>query len=264
MERTGELNTRIQRYCAWSIVPFLGIYLFSFGWVAGFLPPQSPLLTGAQLVQFYSLHRRNIEIGQLLGLLSSSLMLVWPAAVSAQMARIESGPFKLLSIIQYVTASVLFTLFLLCGVIWSVAAFRSDISPDLLRVLNDSGWLLFVMGYPEYAVQLGCIAIIGLSDRRPAPFLPRWACFATLGTAFDGCGGVFSALSQTGLFAWNGLLGFWLPVASFFVWLIFIILPCTLRAISQEERETLASTRTQAAARDKDSNLAYQNTTISR
>jgi hypothetical protein len=228
------MNTRIQTWCAWSILPFLGIYIFSFGWVAGFLPPQSPLLTGTQLVQFYSQNRSNIEIGQLIGLLSSSLMLVWPAAVSAQMAGIENRAFPLLSIIQYVAAAVLFTLFMLCGIIWSVAAFRTDLAPDLLRTLNDTGWLVFVMGYPEYAVQLGCIAIVGLADRRPVPYLPRWACYATLGTAFDGCGGVFSALSPTGLFAWNGLLGFWLPVASFFVWLVFIILPFTLRAIRQE------------------------------
>jgi hypothetical protein len=231
------MNTKLQRYCAWSILPFLGIYLFSFGWLAGFVPPQSPLLTGAQLVDVYSRNRARIEIGQLLGILSSGLVLVWPAAISAQMARIENGGFPLLSIIQYVTAAVLFTLFLLCGVIWSVAAFRPDITPDLLRLLNDSGWLIFVMGYPEYAVQLGCIAIVGLADRRPVPFLPRWACFATLGAAFDGCGGVFSALSPNGLFAWNGLLGFWLPVASYVVWLVLIILPFLLRAIRQEELE---------------------------
>jgi len=231
------MNTKLQRYCAWSILPFLGIYLFSFGWLAGFVPPQSPLLTGAQLVDVYSRNRERIEIGQLLGILSSGLVLVWPAAISAQMARIENGGFPLLSIIQYVTAAVLFTLFLLCGVIWSVAAFRPDITPDLLRLLNDSGWLIFVMGYPEYAVQLGCIAIVGLADRRPVPFLPRWACFATLGAAFDGCGGVFSALSPNGLFAWNGLLGFWLPVASYVIWLVFIILPFLLRAIRQEELE---------------------------
>jgi hypothetical protein len=215
-------------------------------------------------VQFYSRNRQNIEIGQLLGLLSSSLMLVWPAAVSAQMARIEPGPFKLLSIIQYVAASVLFTLFLLCGIIWSVAAFRPDMPPDLLRLLNDMGWLVFVMGYPEYAVQLSCIAIVALSDRRPVPFLPRWACYATLGTAFDGCGGVFSALSPTGLFAWNGLLGFWLPVASFCVWLIFVILPFTLRAIRREALECLPAVRDQGAARDKNGNLAYQKSMISR
>jgi hypothetical protein len=235
------MNTRVQKYCAWSILPFLGFYLFGFGWVAGFQPPPSPVLTGAQLSQFYQQNHNDILIGQLIGILSSGLMLVWPAAVSAQMARIEQGSFKLLSIIQYVSASVLFTLFLLCGVIWSVAAFRPDISPDLLRLLNDSGWLLFVMGYPEYVVQLGCIAIVGLSDRRAVPFLPRWACFAMLGTAFDGCGGVFSALTQSGWFAWNGILGFWLPVASFFVLLVFIILPFTLRAIRQEEQEGLAA-----------------------
>ena len=229
------MNTSLQRWCAWSILPFLGFYIFGFGYVAGFLPPQSPSLTGAQLMAFYAQNHENIELGQLIGILSSSLMLTWPAAVSAQMARIENRPFPLLSIVQYVTAALLFLLFMLCGVIWSIAAFRPDISPDLLRLLNDSGWLIFVMAYPEYAVQLGCIAIVGFSDRRAVPFLPRWACWATLAVAIVGGGGLFSALTPNGLFAWNGLLGFWAPVATFFVYLVFIMLPLLLRAIRQEE-----------------------------
>jgi len=228
------MNTKLQTWCAWSILPFLGFYIFGFGYVAGFLPPPSPSVTAAQLAGFFSLHRQNIEIGQLIGIASSSLMLTWPAAVSAQMARIENRAFPLLSIMQYVTAALLFLLFMLCGIIWSIAAFRPDITPDLLRVLNDSGWLIFVMAYPEYAVQLGCIAIVGFSDRRAVPFLPRWACWATLGVAVVGGGGLFSALTPNGLFAWNGLLGFWLPVATFFVYLVFIMLPLLLRAIKQE------------------------------
>jgi len=235
------MTTRLQRWCAWSILPFLAFYIYGFGYVSKFLPPLSPYLTGTELVTFYSQNHENIEIGQLIGLMSSGFMLVWPAAVSAQMARIEQGRLPFLSIIQYICAALLYLLFVLCGVIWSIAAFRPDINPDILRMLNDSGWLLFVMGYPQYAVQLGCIAIVGLADRRPVPFLPGWACYATLFVAFVGGGGLFSALSQNGLFAWNGLLGFWLPVASFVIWLVFIILPFLLRAIAQETLDQMAS-----------------------
>jgi hypothetical protein len=84
------------------------------------------------------------------------------------------------------------------------------------------------------------------------PYLPRWACDATLGTAVDGSFGLFSALLPSGLFAWNGVLGFWLPVASFFVWLVFIMLPFTLRAMREEALQ----------AGDRDRDLAYQNATI--
>jgi hypothetical protein len=50
-------------------------------------------------------------------------------------------------------------------------------------------------------------------------------------SAIDPYRTILSKSSGDALFAWNGALGFWLPVAPFFVRLVFIILPFTLRAI---------------------------------
>jgi hypothetical protein len=219
------------------MVPFVVIYLIGFVGFAHFVPPTSPTLSRTALVEFYAHNRLGIEIGQLIALVSSAFMLVWPGAVSAQMARIEPGPLPMLSLMQYGAAVVLALLFMLCSLIWCIAAYRPDLNPDILRMLHDAGWLIFVMAYPEYLVQLGCIAAVGFADRRPCPFLPRWACYATLLTAFVGIAGGFSIFCQTGPFAWDGSLGFWLPVAFFLCWMMFIMLPCTLRAIARQEAE---------------------------
>jgi len=232
------MNTKLQTWCAWSILPFIGIYLFGFGYVAGFVPPPSPAMSAADLTAFYAQHRQSIETGQFIGLMASGFMLTWPAAVSAQMAQAEDGAFPWLAVMQYTAAALLCLLFMICGLIWSIAAYRPDINPDTLRMLNDAGWLIFVMAYPEYAVQLLCIGIAGLQDKRAQPFLPRAACYATLVEAVLGGGGVFAIFVNGGALAWNGIIGFWLPIVSFCTWLIFVMLPCLLRAIAREAAET--------------------------
>jgi hypothetical protein len=232
------MNAKLQTWCAWSILPFIGFYLFGFGYVAKFLPPPSPSMSAAALAAFYAQHHAGIETGQLIGVLSAGFMFVWPAAVSAQMARAEAGAFPWLAVIQYVAASVLCVLFMICGFIWCIAAYRPDLNPDTLRMLNDAGWLIFVMGYPEYAVQLGVIAIAGLQDKRAEPFLPRFVCYATLVDMVIGGGGAFANLVYQGPLAWNGIIGFWIPIVSFSLWLVFLLLPCLLKAIAREAAES--------------------------
>lgn len=234
------MNAKIQQWCAWSIIPFVVIYLLGFAGLAGFIPPHSPLTTGAELAAFYEQNRVGIRAGQLIGLASSALILFWAGAISAQMARIEKGPLPMLSVIQYGAAAVLVVFFMICSLVWTVAAFRPELNPKTLQMLNDTGWLIFVMAYPEYVVQLICIAVVGLMDERPQPFLPRWACFLTLWVAFVGIGGGFATFFKTGPLAWNGLIGFWLPVGFFLAWLLGIILPFLLKAIQQQAAEEAA------------------------
>jgi hypothetical protein len=192
------------------------------------------------MAAFYAHNLTGIRAGMLLGLYAGGLMFVWAAPVSIQMARIEKGPLFIISIMQYVSASVLGTFFILCSVIWSLAAFRTDVDPGMTRMLNDAGWLLFVLGIPEYLVQLITIAVVGLMDKRQHPFLPRWACFATLWVAFIGDGGGLACFFKSGPFAWTGIIGFYLPIALFVVWAMFLLLPFLVMAIKRQAAEEAA------------------------
>jgi hypothetical protein len=234
------MSPKAQLWCAWSIIPFVVFYLIGFAGIAGFVPPPSPMMPAAGMAAFYAQHLIGIRAGMLLGLFASGLMFVWPAAVSVQMARIEKGPLFILSIMQYVSASVLCTFFILCSVIWSLAAFRTDVDPAMTRMLNDAGWLLFVLGIPEYLAQLISIAVVGLMDKRPNPFLPRWACFATLWVAFIGDGGGLACFFKSGPFAWTGIIGFYIPITLFVLWLVFLLLPFLVTAIKRQAAEEAA------------------------
>lgn len=231
------MTPRAQLWCIWMIVPFLVIYLFGFWGLAGFIPPSPPGNSAADTLAFYNANRTAIRAGQLIGIVCSGFFFVWPAAVAAQMARIEGVPLPMFAVMQYVMGAVLGLLFMLCNLIWTVAAYREDMAPGTLQMLHDAGWLIFVMAYPEYIVQLVCIGVVGLSDKRATPWLPRWACYLTFWVAFAGIGGGFATFFKAGPFAWNGLIGFWLPVAFFLIWMVGIILPFTVKAATRQGLE---------------------------
>src|SRR5262249_59457655 len=98
------------------------------------------------------------------------------------------------------------------------------------------GWLMFVMVFPAYTLQMICIAIAGFIDKSPHPTWPRWAAYLNLWVAFSGMGGGLAVFFKTGPFAWNGLIGFYLPISVFAIWL-GITTVLLIRAIQRQAAE---------------------------
>ncbi|MEQ9268677.1 hypothetical protein [Marinobacter salarius] len=229
------MNRSTQILCIWSIPAFIISYTVCFVFVAGFVPPPSPTLSAAEMVTLFDENRFGIRAGLLLCMIFSILYMPWSAVVSVHMARLE-GRFPVLASLQLVGAAILVVFFMLCSLIWIAAAFRPDIDPVTLVVLNDLSWLIFVMAFPEYWLQLLAIAVVFFRDTRPVPFIPRWACYFTLMVALTGAGGSLAAFFKSGPWAWDGLLGFWVPVISYLIWLI-VMFPLLLRGVRQHAHE---------------------------
>lgn len=222
-------NTHIQRLCVWAGPVFIVLYVLAFWGLAGYLPPQPPTTTPAELVSFYTQHQLGIRSGQLLSMIFSTLLFPWFGIISMQIARIE-GRVPILALIQFGGATLLVVFFQICSMIWIGASYRPDIDPLTLRTMHELGWLIFVMVFPSYVLQLFCIGIAGLMDKRPQPLFPRWVCFFNLWVAVGGAGGGLAVFFYSGPFAWNGLIGFWIPVITFGSWL-FVMVPVLLRNI---------------------------------
>jgi hypothetical protein len=226
------MNTKTQIVCLYAIPAFILLYIAAFIGLSNFVPPPSPSLTGEELVVLFENNRFGIRAGQLLCMVFSILYMPWSAVISVQMARIE-GRYPVLSCLQLVGAANLCVFFMICSLIWSIAAFRPDQSPQILQMLNDSAWLIFVMAYPGYLLQLVVMGIVFLRDDRHQPFLPRWFCFLTFTVAFFGIGGGFATFFKAGPFAFNGIFGFWVPVISYLIWLI-IMFPLMLKGVKRD------------------------------
>jgi len=96
------------------------------------------------------------------------------------------------------------------------------VSAETVRVLHDAGWLIFVMVAPGYLIQMICIGVAAFIDSDPDPVIPRWAGFFHLWVGLSGLGGSLAVFFKHGPFAWNGAVGFYLPVAVFAIWLVVI------------------------------------------
>jgi len=212
------VSTAVERAAVWCGPLFLVLYVAAFAGVAQFVPPPSPALSAAEVAELFSERRFEIRAGMVLSMIFSTLLFPFFAIISAHIARIERGG-RVLAMVQFGGATLLVVYFQLCSMLWLVATFRDDLTESTVQMLSDFGWLTFVMVFPAYVFQLGCVAIASLSDRSSDPVWPRWAGYLNLWIAASGAGGGLAVFFKTGPFAWNGLVGFYLPVGAFVVWL---------------------------------------------
>lgn len=234
----------VQKAAIWCGSLFLALYVAAFVGIAGFVPPPSPAMSADEVARLFDDHRLAIRVGMVLSLVASTFLFPFFAAISTHLARIE--PSKVLARVQFGGATLLIVYFQLCSMIWITATFREGLGADAVRMLSDFGWLTFVMVFPAYVFQLTCIAIASFIDRSPDPVWPRWAGFLNLWIALSGAGGGLAVFFKTGPFAWDGVVGFYLPVAAFVGWL-FVMTHLMLRHARQHSHEPTRLTQPQEA-----------------
>jgi len=143
-----------------------------------------------------------------------------------------------LALMQFGGATLLVVYFVLCSMLWIIAAWRPGLDPNLLRLIHDGSWLIFVMVFPAYTMQMISISLAGFMDKSAQPTFPRWFCYFNLWVGFAGMGGGLATFFTDGPFAWNGLIGFWIPVAMFALWL-FTTAVLLKRAIERQALEAV-------------------------
>lgn len=222
-----ELSARVHRWCA--LAGPVAIVVALVGWlVAGILPrPPASDLTPAEVVDFYTGNAVALKAGLALSVFGVSGMGVLSAALTVQLLKAE-GRTPILSFVQLVSGTVTWVLLVVPLVIMIVAGFRVDRSPDLVVLLHDLAWLLFVPPVAPFVVQNVAIAGVILGDTTDRPVLPRWVGYANLWVAFLFLPGVLSYFFLSGPFAWAGVFAFWLALSAYAAWAF--IMGLTLRS----------------------------------
>ena len=195
---------------------------------ARFLPGPSPLSTAAEIAARYANNFQGIRIGMTLMLLSSGFYAVWGGVLATWTRRVEGGK-SLLADIQIACIAVGTIITVMAEFFWLIAAFRPGvIAPDITMTLNDMGWLMFLLPWPPYSVWCIALALAILRDQSEFPLLPRWSAGLSFLTAFLFMPASATIFFKSGGFAYNGLLGMFLPLVMFLVWLEGITIPMTL------------------------------------
>jgi hypothetical protein len=166
--------------------------------------------------------------------------LAFGAAINAQSRRIVGMPRSLPKLqAAAFSASVL----LIAGpfMIWWTAAFRPEsYSPETVQLLNDLGWICFLVGWLPFVTWYMATGAAILCDRSAEPVYPRWAGYLSLVLGLGQSSASFLIYFKTGPFAWDGLFSWWLPATEFFVWFV-VITALTTKAINKEYREAPAA-----------------------
>ena len=227
------MNPKTQLFCAWCGIGF--VVLFTLGWwiIASYVPPLSPTLGAAEVADFYQRNTGSIRFGLMLTMISAALTAPWVAVIAVQMKRIE-GEFPVLTYTQLVAGAVGIVVLLLPPLIWTTAAFRLDRDPQLMQLMNDFAWLLFIMTFSPAFIQNLVIGLAIFSDKNAVPVFPRWLAYFNIWVAILFVPGGLITFFKTGPFAWNGLLAFWVPLVIFFVWFL-VMFVALLKTIREQE-----------------------------
>ncbi len=223
MDKGPNASIGAQRFMVWLSIILCAVFGLAVMGLMRFLPAVPANLSADEVVKLYAENNIRFRIGVVLALISGAFIAPLTVVISVQMARLEKG-VPIWAILQGLTG-VLGTVFLWLPVmIWGTAAFTPERAPELTRMMHEFGWLMFITPLSLFPMQLmGIIYLAFTKDEDDAvSAFPRWLGYLTAWQLVQSFGGPIAVLFKTGIFAWNGLLPFWLPFFLFFGWLVAI------------------------------------------
>lgn len=212
-------SLRHELFGAWCAPIFTVLTAIGFLGFAHFYDPAAASLAPADPSAFYAERQFGVELGMSLFCLATAFLTVFCIQLGLWLWRME-GRSPLLSLAQMLGGfGVVLLIFISCC-LWIGAAYRSgDADPDVTVALNDAAWFGFLVGWVMLSLQMAATAAITLQHRGPDPLVPRWVGWLSVAGAValvtaNGC-----AFTKTGPFAWDGALGYYLPMAIWGTWL---------------------------------------------
>jgi hypothetical protein len=214
---TSERKLRYEILAAESGFAFELLFTIFWACFGHNLPPASPSLNAPQLAAHFVLHHNGILFGNSVAALVAVLWIPWTAQLAVVMWRIE-GSSPVLTIVQVIGGALTAWVLMFCPAIWAVAAFRPDADPNIVRALNDLGFILFNVTYAVTSVQAIAAGLVGLADNSVRPLFPRWVCYWAIFTGISFVPLTAMPFFKSGPLAWNGAICFWTLFGIYFFW----------------------------------------------
>jgi hypothetical protein len=226
------MNKSFQKFGAWC--GFIAANVFFAGLVvADFLPSLPPGLTPDQLAEIYKAHQYGILFGGLLIVISAGFCGPFIAAIFMQLRRME-GTRPMGAYAQLAAGIGNIQFFILPGLFFVIAAYRPDRPPEILSALNDMLWIIALLPWTLNAMQCFSIGWTIIAHGTATTPYPRWVGFFNIWITVLMATSSVIPFFKTGPFAWNGLIGFWVPACVFGIWMT-VMWWMTLKAIKTDD-----------------------------
>jgi hypothetical protein len=201
-------------------IGFVVLFSIFWGYYGHNIPPgAAPSLSATDLAAFYTQNHGSILFGECMAALVAILWVPWTAQLTVTLWRIE-GKSPVLTIIQLIGGVLTAWVLVFCPAIWATAAFRTDIDPQILRSLNDLGFILFNLTYMGTTLQAVASGIVGLADKSAQPAFPRVVSYWAIFTGVSFLPITFMPFFKSGPLAWDGAVTFWALFGTYFVWCV--------------------------------------------
>lgn len=243
------MTPSMQKTLAWSGALFVALF-FPAMLMVGLLPPFAPSKTAAEAAEFWSTNTGLKRCGLVLMLAACGLQAPFGALLAVRIRQME-GRYTPLAYLELIGAGLAVLAIIFPIFAFSAASFRPERNPEITQALNDLGWLPFIMNWPPAIIQTLAVGFAIFGYHGAKQVFPRWVGYFNLWSAFIFCAGGLAVLFKDGVFAWNGLLAFWVAAVFFGAWFLVMTwqLLVTIDTTSDESADAtdLAGTRAPSA-----------------
>src|SRR6516162_357188 len=200
---------------AWCGIGYIVLLLVGWWVIGGFFPLHRPSAGADEIADFYHHSVVRIRLGMVMVMWGAAVFLPFTATIADFVARFEgrSGPLtRIMTMAGYANAMLTFY----PPLWWIIGTWRVDErSADTTRLLNDIAWLQFIGGLSLVMPMFLVFVVVSLTDKSEKPVFPRWFGYQSVMTFMLFLPDQLLFFFKTGAFAWNGVLGFWVPLTVF-------------------------------------------------
>lgn len=221
-----QARLNLVKHASWSGYVYLAFLMVGIWALAGFFPSQPPSWGPEKITSVYLDNVMGIRLGMILVLVGSMFYVPWTAILAKMLSRVEGGP-GILTYCQVIAGACNVLLTAYPAGWWLIASYRVERAPELVQLLNDIAWSQFLGVISPFYFVVISIIYAAFADDDPDPIIPRWVGFFNLFFMLDLLPLSVIFLFHEGPFAWDGIFGFYLPFATFWVW--FFVMTHTIR-----------------------------------
>ncbi len=208
----------LERASAWCGLVYL--LVFGTGWVfvARFFPPIPPSANPGQVAAQFQQHHGMLMLAAVL-MMCSTFVLFPVSALLILIARAIERQIGMVTVMMALTVATYLVFNFYTPFSFAMAAFRPDRDTEIVQYASDYGFLQFMGGIPMFLMVwvLSAYAILVLNPREN-PIVPRWFGYLNLWIAILYLPELLVFFFHSGPFAWNGIVGFWIPAVLFIVY----------------------------------------------
>jgi hypothetical protein len=205
------MNDRYARYGAMT-----GIFAVILFIVAFAIQPKPPAANASpsEVLNYFLDHRNAVHVAELLISGATFFFLWFIGTLRSALGAAEGAQGRLAGTAYGAGLVSVATLFVGFGLQAAAAFHPADNGPDLTRALIDAAAMVFALGAPAITVFFVANGLVIIRSG----YLPSWLGWLALLTAVANAFGVGNVFSDHGVFASDGVLGFFAGLSLFLLW----------------------------------------------